>query len=138
MSASSNKAPTDMESTQNDPRSTTNANVPPVVENAVDAEDTPSTLPVEINTPTDEMLAPVATNLTATDNVPRDVTDAVLPSPVVLFNLGVDLALSVQRNGRRGLDNPTGVVYISYQRRTTITSLIDFSQKLHKAHFNEG
>ena len=37
---------------------------------------------------------------------------------------------------RRGLGNPSGVV--AYQRRPTITGLLDFAQKLHKVYYNEG
>ena len=138
MSASSTKNPTETESTQNNPPSTINTNVPPVVEDAVDAEDTLSTLLAATSAPTAGTRAPVAINLMATDNVPRVVTDAVLPNPVVLPNRVVDLALSTHRNGIRGLNNPAGVVYGSYQRRPTIPGLFDFAQKLHKVHFSEG
>ena len=54
------------------------------------------------------------------------VTNSVIPNPVVLPNQGVDLALSTHASGRRGLGNPAGVVVGSYQRRPTITGLLDF------------
>ena len=137
MSASSPTTPTDTESTNHDSPATTKANVPPVVEDTVDAEINPNILPVATNAPTTGTRAPVPTNPTATNNVPGVVTDPVLPNTVVLPNRGIDLALSAHRNGRRRLSNPAGVVYGSYQRRPTITALLDFSQKLHKAHFSE-
>ena len=99
MSDSSTTTPTDMENTKHESPSTTNANLPIVVEDAVDAEVTPSTLPVATNAPATGKKAQVPTNATAAANVPEVVTDAVLPDPIVLPNYGVELALSAHRNG---------------------------------------
>ena len=105
MSASSPTTPTDMESTNHDSPSTTNANVPPVVEDAVDEEVPPNNPSVATNattsTPVTSMGAPVPLNLTATAtaNYPRLMTTPVLPNMVVLPNRGVDLALSDHRSG---------------------------------------
>ena len=70
------------------------------------------------------------------ETIPPVNQTAVLPNQIVFPNRGVDLALAAHANKRRDLENPSRVV--AYQRRSTITGLLEFGQKLHKAYYNEG
>ena len=89
------------------------------------------------NPPIDVEIVQITPLDESVETIPSVDTNTVLPNPVVLSNRGIELALSAHANGRRGLGNPAGFVFGSYQRRPMITGLFDFDQKLYKAHYNE-
>ena len=68
-------------------------------------------------------------------NPPVD-PNAVLSDPVRIPNWGIYLALAAHANRSRGQGNPS--VIVPYQCSPTITGLLDFGQKLHKACYKEG